>query len=342
MARHAFIIGGTGQIGRAVASSFLAAGWHVTIAHRGTRPVPPELEGPQVVTFDRETPGALAVALGEGADVVIDTVAFDAAHGAQLLEVQGLVGAFVVMSSISVYCDAQGRSLAGSLDKAGDLPVPIPETQVAVAAGPENYSAKKIALEQVMLQGSKIPVTILRPGAIHGIGSAHPREWWFVKRLLDGRRKIPLKFGGESRFSTTSTGNLAALVQFAAAHPGTHILNAVDPETLAVAAMGRVVAKYMGVDCEFVGLGPQPDDSSVGATPWSVARPFVADDTQARALGYVPVETYEQAMPAYIDWMIEISARDDWRKIFTVSASYEAEGFDYAAEDALLATLSLS
>jgi len=342
MAQHAFIIGGTGQIGRAVAASLLAAGWRVTISHRGTRPVPAELAGAHIVTLDRDMPGALAAALGQGADALIDMVAFDATHGAQLLELQGLAGAFVVISSISVYCDAQGRSLAGTLETAGDLPVPIPETHMTVPPGPQNYATKKIALEQALLQGSRIPVTILRPGAIHGIGSPHPREWWFVKRLLDGRRKIPLKFGGESRFSTTSTGNLAALTRFAAAHPGTRILNAVDPETLAVAAMGRVVAGYMGVDCEFVGLGPQPDESSVGATPWSVARPFVVADTQARALGYVPVESYEQAMPAYIDWMIEISARDDWRKIFTVSGSYEAEGFDYAAEDALLAMLPLS
>jgi nucleoside-diphosphate-sugar epimerase len=336
MAQHAFIIGGTGQIGRAAAKTFLGAGWHVTISHRGTRPVPPELGRAQVVTLDRDAPGALAAALGAGADVVIDTVAFDAAHGAQLLEVQGSVGSFVVMSSISVYCDAQGRGLAGTLERAGDLPVPIPETNMTVLAGTENYSTKKIALEQVLLQGSKIPVSILRPGAIHGIGSAHPREWWFVKRFLDGRRKIPLKFGGESRFSTSATGNLAALVQFVAETPGTRILNAVDPETLTVAAIGQVVAAYMGVDCEFLRLGPQPDESSVGATPWSVPRPFVAADTAARALGYVPVETYAQSMPAYIDWMIDTAARDDWRRHFTVSASYEADGFDYAAEDALL------
>jgi NAD(P)-dependent dehydrogenase (short-subunit alcohol dehydrogenase family) len=38
MARQAFIIGGTGQIGRAVADNLLAHGWDVTLSHRGRRP----------------------------------------------------------------------------------------------------------------------------------------------------------------------------------------------------------------------------------------------------------------------------------------------------------------
>jgi NAD(P)-dependent dehydrogenase (short-subunit alcohol dehydrogenase family) len=34
MSHHAFILGGTGQIGRAVAAEFPATGWNVTLAHR--------------------------------------------------------------------------------------------------------------------------------------------------------------------------------------------------------------------------------------------------------------------------------------------------------------------
>ena len=37
------------------------------------------------------------------------------------------------------------------------------------------------------------------------------REAWFVKRILDGRRRIPLAYSGESRFHTTATANLAVL-----------------------------------------------------------------------------------------------------------------------------------
>ena len=41
MSRRAFILGGTGHIGRAVAGDLLAAGWNVTVSHRGAH-APPE------------------------------------------------------------------------------------------------------------------------------------------------------------------------------------------------------------------------------------------------------------------------------------------------------------
>jgi uncharacterized protein YbjT (DUF2867 family) len=40
MSRRAFVLGGTGQIGRAVAGDLIEQGWRVTVAHRGTHPLP--------------------------------------------------------------------------------------------------------------------------------------------------------------------------------------------------------------------------------------------------------------------------------------------------------------
>ena len=109
------------------------------------------------------------------------------------MDLQTDVGTLIVISSASVYRDAEGRSL----DEAAsggfpDLPVPIGEDQPTVSPGPQTYSTRKAALEQALLENSRRPVTILRPCAIHGEGSRHPREWWFVKRILDGRREVPL------------------------------------------------------------------------------------------------------------------------------------------------------
>ncbi len=83
MARHAFIVGGAGQIGRATAKTLSQSGWRVTIAHRGARPVPIDLleQGVSVVTLDRDAPGALHRALGSGADALIDVTAYAADHG---------------------------------------------------------------------------------------------------------------------------------------------------------------------------------------------------------------------------------------------------------------------
>jgi nucleoside-diphosphate-sugar epimerase len=127
--RTALIIGGGGQIGRAVAQRLLGDGWSVRIAGRGRRPAP-ALDGATFVELDREDDAALARAVGGGVDAVVDCVAYTAEHGRQWLALQGDVGALVVVSSASVYADAQGRSL----DEARatgfpDFPHPIKETQ---------------------------------------------------------------------------------------------------------------------------------------------------------------------------------------------------------------------
>ena len=81
MAWQAFIIGGTGQIGRAIADDLLAHGWEVTLSHRGQRPRDPDLaaRGANTIILDREQPNALAHALAAGADAVIDTIAYTGA-----------------------------------------------------------------------------------------------------------------------------------------------------------------------------------------------------------------------------------------------------------------------
>jgi hypothetical protein len=90
MSRHAFIVGGTGQIGRAVAADLLERGWRVTASHRGNRRMPSDLieRGAKIIVSDRETPGELARALSSGADAVIDAIAFRPDHARELIEVQ--------------------------------------------------------------------------------------------------------------------------------------------------------------------------------------------------------------------------------------------------------------
>lgn len=337
MGQHAFIIGGTGQIGQALALTLLGHGWTVTVSCRGTQAIPITLleAGANSAILDRDVPGSLARALQDGADAVIDAIAFDENHASQLLSIEGNVGSISVISSISVYCDAQGRTLDEATDATNFpiLPVPITESQATVAGGPETYSTRKVALERRLLDKAHGPIIILRPGAVYGRGSRHPREWWFVKRFLDGRRVVPLKYGGESRFSTTSARNLAALTLATLRDPSTRILNAVDPDVLTVSEIGQVIAEHMGIACQLTGLDAAPPDWTVGESPWSTAYPFVASDAAARRSGYVPVETYRQALPAMCDWLIAQAAGTDWHEQFPVMADYPWNPFDYDAED---------
>jgi nucleoside-diphosphate-sugar epimerase len=84
MARQAFVVGGTGQVGRAVARRLVEAGWSVTVASRGRYPNPIDpRDEVRVVRLDRGRPGALADALSPGADVLIDLIAYDAGDARQ-------------------------------------------------------------------------------------------------------------------------------------------------------------------------------------------------------------------------------------------------------------------
>lgn len=334
MARTALILGGTGQIGQAIALHLVDQGWHVRLASRGHRSSPASLSTAAMATvqMDRDMPGELATALGDGVDALIDTIALDAGHADQLAEVQADVGAFVVISSASVYRDATGRTL----DEAGtsgypQLPVPVNEEQPTVEPGPQTYSTRKIALEHRLQEQIERPVTILRPGAVYGPYSTHPREWWFVKRMLDRRSRIPLAGGGTSQFHTTASPNLAALTSAALdAERSPMVLNAADPTAPSVLDIGRSIAECLGWEGEFV---PQNElNGTVGLTPWSLPHPLVLDTSRADSIGYAPVADYATAVATTCEWLRHQDPAQ-WQAAFPVLASYGFPLFDYDAED---------
>jgi nucleoside-diphosphate-sugar epimerase len=328
MTSTALIIGGAGQIGLATARSLIAGGWSVRLAQRHGARLPNDLaQAVEIVPLDREEPGSVARAVAGGVDALIDTVAYDESHARQLLEVEADVGAIVVISTGSVYRDAASRTLDEAAQTGfPQFPVPIGEDQPTTAPGPATYSTKKVALEQALLHHARRPVTILRPFAVHGPGSTHPREWFFIRRILDGRRRVPLAYRGESRFHTSATVNIAELIGVVLRAPATQVLNAADPEALSVAEIGRAIAAIYGVELDLVPLDGAPKHG-VGATPWSGPLPLIADMSRAEALGYRPVATYEQSIGAACKSAEALAAAG------VPFAPYLAKMFDYAAED---------
>ncbi|MFF9092718.1 NAD-dependent epimerase/dehydratase family protein [Streptomyces sp. NPDC014802] len=337
--RRAVVIGATGQIGRPVVRALAEDGWEVVAASRGGGRDTGRPEGVRPVRLDREDDAALAAVVGDGCDVVVDVVAYGARHARQLTALAGRIGSAVVVSSVSVYEDARGRSFDTQDQPDGfpRFPVPLTEEQPTVAPGEATYSTGKVALEQELLgAGEKLPVTLLRPGAVHGPYSPLPRELYFVKRNLDGRERRVLAHRGESRFHSSSARTVAELVRLAAARPGSRVLNAVDPEAPTVAEIGAAVDAAMGVETETVLLDGPPPSPSVGRTPWSVPWPVVCDmSAAARELGYGPGVPYAQSVRESVDWLVErLAGGRDWREEFPLLAGAYPELFEYAAEDA--------
>ena len=327
---RAVLIGGTGMIGRAAARALAADGWEVVAVSRsGTLPEGLAALGVESLVADRENDAELRAALGAGADVVFDSVAMNRGHGVQLNGLEGLVGSLVVISTASVYADDEGRALDGEGGDPPQLPVPILETQRTAEPGDATYSTQKAELEQTLLEGP-LPATLIRACAIHGEGAQNPRELFFVKRAVDGRRRVALAWRGESRFNTASVANLAELIRLAAAQPGDRLLNGGDPDPPSTLEICHAIGNALEYEFEPV-LLPADEFNN----PWGVpsSSPLVVSmEAAERELGYRPVTTYPEAVKETCAWLVgELERGRSWE------GSYIADSLDYAAEDEVLA-----
>ena len=328
------LVVGAGQIGTAIADRLLANGWRVTVATRGAAPLLTELAGRvDHVVGDHTTAAGVAAAIGTGRDLVVDTIAFDAADAARLLVHRADVGRYLMISSASVYADGEGRTLDRS---GGDGGFPcfdgsVAETQPVVDSGPATYATRKRAMELAMLDAG-VAVTVLRPCAVYGRWSRSPREWWFVKRLLDGRIRIPLAFAGESRFQPSAAANIAALAAVVAGLPGQRILNAADADAPSVREIGEAVMAALGRRADLVPVAGG-GAGAVGMTPWSVPRAFLISDRESRTLGYAPVVDHAEGTRAACAWLVDSVPLEGWQAVLTGLSAYPNDLFDYAAED---------
>ncbi len=346
MAKKAFLLGGTGQVGQAAARHLLAAGWEIVLASRGERPVPEDLDAGHVV-LDRHDSDALSTAVGDGVDVLVDVIPFEPDDARQVLALGDRIGSVIAISTGSVYADDQGRTMDEALTDE-DFPAfrgPIREAQPTVPPGAPTYSTKKSAIEQILLAQDDVRATVIRPWAIYGPGTRFSREWHFVKRVLDGRRAVVLADRGQARFHTTSTENLAELIRLAAERPHHGAYNCGDPDPPRVLDIARAIADALGHEWAEILVERPPDrrrgESFVGDTPWSAVRPLVADMTAAELdLRYRAVTTYPKAVKATCEWLVEATRGKEWPEVLPRTAEHMADAFDYRGEDALIQGLT--
>ena len=326
---RAVLIGGTGLIGRAAARALAGDGWEVVAVSRsGELPDGLAELGVESVVADRADDAQLRAAVGSGADVVYDSVAMNREHGEQLNRLEGLVGSLVVISTASVYADDEGRAFDGEGGDPPQLPVPILETQPTAEPGEATYSTNKAELEQTLLHGP-LPSTLIRACAVYGPGAKNPRELFFVKRAVDGRRRVALSWKGESRFNTASVWNLAELIRLAAAQPGDRVLNGGDPDPPSTLEICHAIGDALDYEFEPVLL---PGDEF--GNPWGTPNPLVVSmEAAERELGYRPVTTYPEAAKESCAWLVgELERGRSWE------GSHIESSLDYAVEDEVLAS----
>ncbi|MFY9636208.1 MAG: NAD-dependent epimerase/dehydratase family protein, partial [Cellulosimicrobium cellulans] len=286
-APKALVIGGSGQIGQAATARLLEDGWDVTVASRG-QATPPT--GVKVRQVDRADDKSMDAVLKEGFDVVVDVVAFDPAHVAQLERRAGDIGSIVAISTGGLYVDSQGRALEAitELETSPRFDGPVPESARTVGTGTGTYASGKRAVELALANGP-VPATVIRPATVHGPNTPQAREWFYLRRILDGRRTFVLGFDGQGSYHPVSTGNLAEMIRLAARNPGHRILNAGDPGSPTEHHIAKAIAEAMNVSVDVVLIPGQPPVAS----PWSLPAPVFLDTEAARTqLGYEPALTY--------------------------------------------------
>ncbi len=326
MTRSVAIIG-AGQIGHAAAQQFGAEGWQVRVLARSK----PDWSIEKQV-FERYIAGD---DYPPEADVVVDTIAFDEDDAARYDPDR--IGSLVVISSASVYCDEQGRTLdEGPQNGFPDFGGPITEEQSTVRPGPETYSTRKVRMENEALDQFDDRATVLRPCAIHGPHSRHPREWWFVKRLIDGRTQIPLSHRGKSRFQTTAAQSIGEMAMLAAERDVGGIFNIADDDAPSVSQVGEAIARPLVKTVQLVPLEEDTLDG-IGRTPWSIPAEMIVSNEKAVRHGASRV-SYRSAVEGAIDWLRDLNPTD-WRAAFPQLAAYPWDLFDYEAEDRFLAAL---
>ncbi|HJR87317.1 MAG TPA: NAD-dependent epimerase/dehydratase family protein [Acidimicrobiia bacterium] len=332
---RAVVLGGTGSIGQAVARRLNPGGWSVELTGRTAGRLPEDLLGAGVGfrQADRSDPHTLRETMRNGADLVVDCACYTAADARSLIPFLSGVEAAVMISTKAVYVDEQGRHVNSASPPF--FPVPIPESQPTVAPADGDYrtaagyAPNKVAAEQVLLD-SEAPVTVLRPSKVHGAGALRPREWVFVKRVLDHRPAVFLAHQGESVDHTSAAANIAALVERVAAVPDRRILNSADPDAPSALRIARVVAEHLNHEWREVLLDERND--GLGSHPWETRSPIVLDTSAALKLGYEPVGTFADTIVAEIDWLLSEPERRP-----AADDPFFAPFLDYEAEDRYLA-----
>jgi nucleoside-diphosphate-sugar epimerase len=339
---RALIVGGTGLIGRATARRLLAAGWHVDATGRNPANMPAEIAaaGGRFLAADRHDSDQLVAALGDGADLLVDCICYTAEDAKRLLPLVSDSTSTVMISSKAVYVDAVGNHSNSAT--APHFAGPIRETQPTMAPGaadymtPEGYGANKVAAELALLDSGR-PVTVLRPSKIHGAGASRPREWVFVKRVLDRRPAVFLARRGAGVDHTTAAANIAALIEVVASKPGQRILNSADPDAPSALEISRTIARQLDHVWDEVLLDDGADET-LGRHPWDVPQPIVLDMTAASELGYTPVGDYATTVADAVEWLVSAARGGHGAEgLPRPDDEFFAPMLDYAAEDRYLA-----
>jgi nucleoside-diphosphate-sugar epimerase len=325
------VIGGTRFVGRAIVEQLLRRGHDVTIYHRGRQEV--GFDGPVAhVHGDRRDHARFQADLAQlSPEGVVDVIPMNASDTRTLVEaLRGRIQRSVHISSGDVYAPGQ--------------PIPIPEdAQLAPAdhidlpLHGQKVPYSKVAAEEALREAQEagdFPATVLRLPAVYGPRDPLAREWFFVKRVLDGRHRIALPDGGLSLFHRGYVDDVARAAVLALESPSAigRTYNVGHKRVLTVAGIAELVARAMDHQWEVVSV---PGDRLPATNPYVAPYHIVYDLSRIQAdLGFRDSLSLEDGMRRTVEWLV---ANPPTPQTWGMARYLKDDAFDYAAEDAAIA-----
>lgn len=240
------ILGGTGQLGRALATAAARRGHEVTCLARGRSGEVPDAA--RLVVGDREHPDGLAQVAGPVWDAVVDVTSQPGQARRAVTELSARHR--VLVSTVSVYAGQE------SGDENDVVVAPLESDRLEQ---PEDYPAAKAACEQAVLgEAGADSVLVVRPGLIGGPEDDTDRSGYWPYRMshpVDGQVLVPDAAGQPVQL--IDVRDLADWIVHCVEERTVGIIDAVGPQT----TLGEVLA-------ESTALAPTTPEPVVAASAW--------------------------------------------------------------------------
>jgi nucleoside-diphosphate-sugar epimerase len=338
------VIGGSGFIGPYVVRQLVDEGHGVTVLHRGnSKPSLPK--GVQVIHGDRnQLPERRREFEKSKFDAVVDVILSSEKQARALLETfTGITGRIVALSSQDTY---RAYAVILGMDDGPVEPLPLTEESALRTKPPYppehamqmqaiftwlDAEYDKVPVEKTLNRSTNPPVTILRLPMVYGPGDPLHRFHPILKRIDDGRKTLLLD--GNTADMHSPRGYVedvahAIVMATTSSNAAGRTYNVVEEETFTELEWTKLVADAVGWKGEIRVL---PTDRTPAhlRLPINNRQDWLVSSARIREeLGYREMAPREEALRRTIEW--ERANRP----------SIPLAVFDYAAEDAALATLT--